>query len=240
MNRTCLAPLVALLVFAAATLHPAFALEKREMRFPDHMAEEWSAGATVTLAYYNICTGWLWLWGPWSDDEQVGVRFEPEDCSLVALLRTSAVLTLSPAPSGWGYTGTIAILPADDCSGERIASQPWVAVSGWTMHAWDVEVPNPFLLQITWGAPGLGGPKNVSRLVSDHPAAGPTGPVSCGTCFPATRESHTKYYGILGSDCPGVPLNDGICDVEALVYVQLVCPTETESRSWGKLKNLYQ
>ncbi|MGQ0721617.1 MAG: hypothetical protein ACT4PE_08605 [Candidatus Eiseniibacteriota bacterium] len=137
MNRLRVASLAAFLT--AASFHPVSALEKRAMLMPEHVGEEWGAAATVTLAYYNICTGWIWAYSGWAEGEQVGVYFEP-DCSLPALIRASSVLTFDGPWSGYGYTGTIAIVSADDCSGQIIASQPWVGGDGWNDHTWNVEV----------------------------------------------------------------------------------------------------
>ena len=49
---------------AVTDIAPADALEKRPARAPDRDA--WTESSTVTIGYYNICTGWVWVWSGWS------------------------------------------------------------------------------------------------------------------------------------------------------------------------------
>ena len=55
-----------------AFVSPASALEKRAgLAVEDDRA--WEAGGSVTISYYNICTGWVWIWSGWSPNDVVGV-----------------------------------------------------------------------------------------------------------------------------------------------------------------------
>ncbi|MBZ0267963.1 hypothetical protein K8I85_07395, partial [bacterium] len=88
---------------------------------------------------------------------------------------------------------------------------------------------------------GYPGPRPAA-FPTDHPAAGPTGPQACDLCYPSTRTIHTFRFGNADSPlCPGSPLNDGVCDAEALYWsAQFSCAISVEPTSWGSLKNLYR
>lgn len=63
--------LVAAMVFATSV--PA--LEKRSALLTAERADGWNASLTSTIAYYNICTGWVWVWSGWDGGDQVRVTF---------------------------------------------------------------------------------------------------------------------------------------------------------------------
>jgi hypothetical protein len=214
---------------------PAHALEKRSRAMDHDRNEVWSATTTVTIRYYNLCTGWIWVWSGWAPGEETGVCLNfPFNSGLGA----TWALAFTPQPSGYGFTGTISVRDRCDCTGNVLASQPWLPISGWTAHAWNIGVSRSFLIDIVWAAPA--GFTNGSAIASDHPATGPTGPQSCGICFPSTRVVRSKYFGVGGANCTGVPLNDYVCDVEFLVDFGLKGVVRADEISWGQVKNLYR
>jgi hypothetical protein len=216
----------------------AFALEKTSKPLGDvDRGDDWGAQNTVTVRYYNNCTGWVWVWSGWNPGEAMGVCVD--NCPHGAVLAATATLTFSPIPSGYGYTGTISIQDKCDCTGNVLQAQPWLPVSGFTIHVWNQNVnTSSFLVNIAWGAPT--GLTNSSAIATDHPAAGPTGVQACGACYPLNRAVHSKYFGVGGAYCPGTSLNDGICDVEFNMDIALKCVVSVEDASWGQIKNLYQ
>jgi hypothetical protein len=218
---------------------PASALEKHARPMDDAWAPDWAASTTVTIRYYNTCTGWLWVWSGWAHGEALGVCLGSE--CYWGIVAATWTLTFTPQPSGYGFTGTISINDRCDCTGNVLAAQPWLPISGWTAHAWNVSLPlglSQTLFEIRWGAPP--GFTNSSAIATDHPARGPTGPQSCGTCFPSNRSVHSKYFGIGGVYCPGTALNDGTCDVEFAMDIRLRCGLWADEISWGQVKNLYR
>lgn len=233
------APLLVAGLFLAT---PAGALEKSSSILPAER-DDWHASDTTTIAYYNTCTGWTWAWSGWSPGEKIGVCFDTGGG--MALLNVSWVL-LDKAPTpGYGFTGTISVHAACDCDAPPLAAQPFAppgsATGGWHATAWGgLPVPDPFLIKITNGAPT--GFTTPIAYVSDRPAAGPTGPQACGTCFPSTRTVHSRYFGLVGHPyCPdGIALSDGACDIEFVMDVSLKRVTATEPRTWGGIKNLYR
>jgi hypothetical protein len=232
--------LAAMLCLATSSM----ALEKKAVLASDR-SDDWNAGASCTVSYYNICTGWVWVWSGFGDGGRMGTVFNtccpaPQQSQL---LQTS-IFVASSSPPGYGFTGTIAVHNSDanDCPvGAPIASQPLLPTSVFQISAWGgVPVPNEFIVVVTMeenqGIP------NPGALGTDHPAAGPTGPQACGTCYPANRVNHSFAYGSVASPvCPGSTFNDGICDAQLFWDATLVCGTvSVEDSSWGQIKGLYR
>lgn len=229
--------LSAMLVLASSS----FALEKTSARLADESrADAWNAGTTCTITYYNICTGWIWILSGFAASDQFGVCFQScctpgEQTGLVA----SWHYVYSGTPSGYGFTGTMAVSAADaNCcpSGAPIESQVFLPVTGWNVYGWTAAVPSNFVVHATLGAGG-GSPL---ALATDHPGAVAGGPPACGTCYPTSRVNHSYYYGP-GGACPGsVFFNDGVCDAQLLWDVDLACEVSVEPQTWGNIKNLYR
>lgn len=240
MRRTASVLRIAAAVIPCVT-GSASALEKTSLRAIDR-AEDWNVSSSTTVRYYNYCTGWVWIWSGWSPGETVGTEFYLR-CNGM-FLNVSWALTFSGVPSGYGFTGTIAVRDAG-CGMTR-ATQPYLppATAGWHATAWGgPPVPDSFVVEITWGAPS--GFTNSTGLASDRPLAGPTGPAACGSCFPTTRETRSRHYGIGGSYCPsGVAISDGLCDVELMLETRIKTPCDVwssvEEESWGRIKSLYR
>lgn len=248
--------IVALLLIAAAS--SASALERTTARVLEK-AEVWQASSSYDIRYYNTCTGWTWVWSGWEGGEEVGVVVNrPPDWAACGedgqgtlgtlLLDGTWIATRSGVPSGYGFTGTISVRNGQGCSGGVLASQPFLpaAPADWHFTDWGrLAVADWYTVVIQWATPS--GYRNPTQLYSDHPAAGPTGPEACGMCYPTTRSTATRYYGVNGSYCPsGVGLSDGVCDVELLVECSMGCFNPVgvgdrfEERSWGQIKGLYR
>ena len=231
--------LAASLVVASTGL----ALEKTAMRVTDDgRGDGWAAGTqTCTVQYYNICTGWVWIWSGWSPGDRIGTAFT--DCGGDCSLDTSFMFFVSEAPAGYGFTGTAAVYASDanECpTGAPLASQALLPVSFWNLVNWGgVAVPNNFVVAYDFASDQ--GLPNPLAHGTDHPAVGPTGPQACGACYPTTRTNHSFYYGTAASPlCPGSILNDGVCDAQWLMDAAMSCTVSVEDQSWGAVKNLYR
>ena len=238
--------LAALVLAASLVMVPAgLALEKTAMRVTDDgKRDDWAACfATCTIQYYNICTGWVWLWAPWSDGARVGTVFR--DCGDGCSLDSSFMFFRSVAPAGYGFTGTAAVyvVDANECpAGGALASQALLPVSNWNLVAWGgVAVPDNFIVSYEFAAnQGLPNPMSIG---SDHPAAGPTGPQACGICYPTSRTTHSYSWGTAASPvCPGSAFNDGVCNAELILDAAMSCGcgVSIDDDSWGSVKNLYR
>jgi hypothetical protein len=229
--------LAAMLCLATSSM----ALEKKAALATDR-ADDWNAGATCRVNYYNICTGWVWVWSGFGDGGRVGTVFNT-CCSNQSQLLQTSIFVATSAPSGYGFTGTIAVhnTDANDCPvGAPLASQPLLPTSVFQISLWGgLPVPPEFLVVVTMSeSQGL---PNPGSLGTDHPAAGPTGPQACGTCYPANRVNHSFAYGSAASPvCPGSTFNDGICDSQLFWDADLACDVGVESSTWGQIKGLYR
>ncbi len=222
---------------------PGLALEKTAAVAPVDLADrDWAAGTTCSISYYNICTGWIWLWSGWSAGDVVGMVLEPccppdNDTFLVG----TDMYAWSSTPSGYGFTGTVGIWDAPGgCPTALLAAQPLLPVSGLNTLFWGVPVTGTHVLAYEHGISAFPDP---TIWVSDHPAAGPTGPAACGFCYPTTRVAHSFYFGTVASPlCPGSTLNDGVCDSEWYGwFAAYACePVSVDPSSWGSIKNLYR
>ena len=232
--RTLLAPFLALAaVLATATSGPA--LEKTARVFDGEDLGDWNASTTCSVGYYNICTGWIWIWSGFADGEVLGTIYEG-CCGSCGALTGTYLYYWTGAPAGRGFTGTHAIyaVDPDDCPvGAALSSQPWMPSSGWNLTLWSgVPVPSRFLIMATI-QDDLGFATSVA-LPSDGPSA-------CGVCYPTTRTTNSYLFGHEDSPlCPGSPLHDGHCYVEWLGNALMSCVDSIEEKSWGAIKNLYR
>jgi hypothetical protein len=230
-------------VFAVLSPSVGQALEKSSHAFDVEQSDPWRGGAmTCTISYYNICTGWVWVWSGYLPSDRTGVVFEND--SPTNSIQTSSLYVWSAAPSGWGFTATVGVydVDANDCPVDPpIESQVFKQRSGWNSYDWTASVGSKWAIVVTLG-PGLGNP---TAFVTDRPAGGATGPVSCGVCYPLDRPTHSFDWGPPGSPlCPGWTYDDGVCNAELWWICQAVgsgCgPVSTEGETWAQIKTLYR
>ena len=218
------------------------ALERRAVPFPDASEREWTGSASCNVQYYNTCTGWIWTLRDFPSHTRFGVSVET-CCATSATLTRTWYYVVSAAPVGWGYTGTLSIHAADAnaCPVDPpLDSTPFGPTTGWNANTWSVPVPSHFVIRFETGTSGGW---NDLAMALDHPAAGPTGPQSCGLCYPTTRVNRSFYYGSASAPlCPGeIFLFDGTCDAQLLLDCDLVCGTvSVEPETWGRIKTLFR
>jgi hypothetical protein len=94
---------------ASSIVVSADALEKRAVSFDPSGADDWSAGSSCRLRYYNTCIGWIWVWSGFPDDYSFGVVANAATCGENAVLLQSMHFIATSAPTGYGFTGTIAV-----------------------------------------------------------------------------------------------------------------------------------
>jgi hypothetical protein len=244
--RSVLAPTCMLLVVGAV---PADSLE-RLSPLPAE-GEAWRSGSSVTVVYYNYCTGWLFLFGVNRGDE-FGVVFDSphED----AVLAGTDLLQYRWATYGYPYSASLAVYAVDDdgCPvGAPLASQPYQAVwdpddpTFFVSYEWNVAVPPRFVVTAKFEDwPDVGGDEIIGppHVLWDHPE-GPTGPPACGFCYPAPRPTHSFifYDGSTSTPyCPGMPVEYNACTAEFVLHARFRRPVSVESASWGGVKALYR
>jgi len=236
----------------AAVPGPGRALERSAHRPPNldrPGSDEWARGCTQSIIYYNYCTGWIWAWSGWDAGERTGISHVTTYCNDNYLLASSWHYASEGTPSGYGFTGTmeLAVATSDRCpTSVTLAVRPILPVAGWNHLYWATHLPGgpPGWLLLWRNGPVAGNP---TSWATDHPAAGPTGPPACGTCYPETRETRSFRFGTPSSPaCPGLPYEDGSgCTAELLWdveggFVEWGTPVAVEAESWAGVKTMYR
>jgi hypothetical protein len=243
--------LAAMLCLASSGL----ALEKKAMRYDGDGSDDWNAGATCVQSYYNICTGWVWVFGfdnaaLQNDTAVIGLNgvncCGPGESS--ALVQ-SRIRYWTGSPQGYGFTGTIATYAANGLGcpvGAPIQSQPFlapfVAGNAFYTHNWAGTLPNSYVLAVTIVC-DVNGTINPLGFGTDFGTTGPTGPDACGTCFPTGRQSRSYIFGDTagGNYCPGQTFQPAqACEVELLWDLASACAVSVDASSWGSIKGLYR
>jgi hypothetical protein len=242
-------PVLAAALLSLALAATAAALQKTPARAPAEMREDrWLTGGTCSIAYYNLCSGWVWIWSGWDPGERFGIAYGPvRICSDIGSVVTDSFLhVMTGSPAGYGFTGTVSVEgnypdPCPDDPGPY--SQPFLPTMGWNHHTWYAPVYQYAVVTYTIG-PAPGNPCGIST--DQASALGPTGEPACGSCFPESRQTHSYRWGTEGSPiCPGIPFEDDLCPVELLAAIEgyVYDPGGTisvESSSWGKVKSLFR
>jgi hypothetical protein len=236
----------------------SFALEK--VSILDTLENDgWTSGSTCSIIYYNRCTLWSYGWTGFGDGGRFGICADNCCAPDQGVVTATQMRVFTPAPSGYGFTGLVALETVDGncCPNGVLASQPYLPTGPFDVHFWAQAVPAQFALVVTLmdsddnNGNGVADFPSPAVIGTDHPAAGPSGPQACGTCYPLNRTNHTFQWvqgppseaggPAAGSACPGVPFNDGICDAQLRWEIFLSChPVSVEASSWGSIKNLYR
>lgn len=230
------------LVLSAATLlvtAPAAALRHARRLADDALPQPtWTTSTECEIAYYNVCTDWVWVWTSWNRLDRVGVVVDA-CCDHASL--SSTWTYFSGFAHAYGYsTVSIQVVDGSDCpSGLPLAQHVRMPLTGWNFDVWDVPVPSRFAvvqeLRTDYGQHPL------VYVTTDHPAARGADMPACGTCYPATRATQSYRWGTPSAPlCPGEPFFDGTCNAEILLRAALTCATPVEPRTWAGIKALYR
>ncbi|MEZ5066002.1 MAG: hypothetical protein R3B81_14810 [bacterium] len=220
---------------------PALALERaREFVLDPSIESPWIGSETCEVRYFNICTGWVWYWAA-QDGDRSGTVFETchPGCEVV----TARAYFIDRGQTGRGYTALLGLYAVDenDCPQEPpLASVAYIQIEGWQMFQFGgVPTPSRFALMATHASPIYW--DNAIGFVSDHPGAGPTGPVACGTCYPADRVTHSYDWGNRSTPvCPGELIESPVCPAEFLLDVQLSCTSAVSENSWSRVRSMFR
>jgi hypothetical protein len=223
--------IVASLVVPAA----AAALESIPLHLEDDdPADAWSAAATCSIVYYNICRDVVLYWLAWPG-EVFGVSFDGCCGTGHPLSLEFSRHYIQDTSPGHGFAATVEVYAADEnlCpTGEPLAAKgPNLGPPGWRSLDWDgLPVPDPFVVTMTVAA------LYPCYFIIDRPT-----PTPCGLCYPVSRPNHTFQYGTATTTyCPGVPVGEP-CRAQLLWEVGLSCGSvAVEGTSWGQIKALYR
>ncbi len=201
-------------------------------------------GATgiCSIAYYNICSGWIWVYSAGVISDEIGVVFDlPNDCAKVpgeSCTNTAFWWYWRYTLPAYGYTVTYNLYNVDS---EYCKTGPSLGT-----------LANQDPLEQWFCFPGLG--TTTSDLVAitatwdrgTHPREATDNNVSNvnAGCAPASTTAHSFYFGNSETQyCPPIDaFNDALGPVQLLMDATFSCeePSSTEPASWGAVKSLFR
>jgi len=198
-----------------------------------------SAPGQCTLAYYNACSGWLWVWG--TTISRVGVIFDlAEDCGLspgqLCENTSFSWWWYCFEPPGYGHTVSYEMYEVDsmNCTvGEPLGAllnqelmEGWVTYPGLGMTSGDRVVI------IGWGNGSMMPYTDNTQFNQD---------VGCGPIPDKTRSWWFGYFSGSNVCPPEDHFHDNAGPCNLMMDATFSCETtQTELTSWGKIKQLFR
>jgi hypothetical protein len=244
MNREIIAIIAAFTFLLSASTSALEKLQRVPGRVPS-TGPDFPPGSTVTVSYYNLCTGAAWNWIGAPPFTTYGVRYDDVSEGDDVLTRTHMFFARG-APAGYGFTSIALVLPPFDprCPGiPPQALEFFLPQDGWTTIEWNggagVPVEDFWILTTHSDAP-----RNPTIIVTERGQDIPAGqPGGCNRCFGPHRPTHSWFFGSKEVIvCPGIPwIDESPCFLELVWTSELRSqPVSVEAMSWGRVKSLYR
>lgn len=191
-------------------------------------------GDCGNLRYYNLCSGYLWIYSNFLPGEGAGVRFSGPCISGDGRVERAITYWRNVAP-GYGYTVDILLdadSDGDDCPNYNLARQLDLDPA----LRWNCFEPQRCIPDQV--------PALVLRAESDGgvtPGWATDGPRSA-ECDPIGSEN-SFYYGFGGDACVPWRIAAPTGRADNFLFWLIVdsgCATATEPRSWGAVKGLFR
>jgi len=230
--------LVVLILAGAASAKPRIPFQEIRDEVVPHGGESLRLDA-CSVAYYNTCSGWVYLWA-WSCADEAGVVFDlPSECGKTP----GAPCTNEGFWWYWrythpGYTYTVSyrLYPVDSSyckAGPPIGSlNRQDPIERWNYYA-GLGTTESDLVALTavmdWG----GRPYLITDNSSKNQEIG---------CAPIPTVAYSMYYGEEGFPyCPPQTFGDQLGPVNILMDATFSCEeTSIEPASWGAIKTLFR
>ena len=220
---------------------PSQAIQDTELT--PHGSQGGGAGS-CSLIYYDICSGWIWIYSGWGAGDQIGVAFDlPAGCGKLAgehCCNTGLWWYWRYTAPGYGFSVSYGLYNTDAtlCLAGQTGgfagldpTERWNFTAGLGCVTSDVAT-----ITATWDKgtlPYAATDNNVSNSVGGPACAGV--PINPPTSF--------AYYIAAGPTtyCPPAYFADALGPIEFLMDAGFVCGgTATEEASWGEIKSLFQ
>lgn len=194
-------------------------------------------GTCGNYKWFNICSGYIWVYSGWSAGEGVGVLFGgPEQpcvslagCDQPAVLKR-VILYFRNVRVGYNAI-RVSISTDDNADGcPDYTFTPSIVYVGERWNCWELG--------------GCGAPERMiiqqTQVANDGPSFATDGPNS-EACAPIGAP-RSFYYGVNGSVCQPWVGPTGRRDnfLTWLIYDTTGFPTTTENSSWGRIKGLFR
>jgi hypothetical protein len=193
-----------------------------------------------SLAYYDICSGWIWVWSGGGSVEENGVVFDlATDCGRTpgaTCANTGFWWYWRYTAPGYGWTVTYRLYELDSSYCKTGAAVGVLAnrdpVERWNHLEGLGATPGDFACIA--GAIDNG---TLPYLVTDNGVRN-----EAASCNPEPAEAHSVWYEGPGSGyCPQFPFYDESGPVNILMDADFSCsPTGTEETTWSSLKLLFR
>jgi len=193
-----------------------------------------------TIKYYNLCSGWFWLWSAGVAGDEDGVVFDfPAECSTIPgeeCVNTGFWWYWRYTHPGYGYTVTYRMYDVDGafCKagsplGEFCGEDP---VERWNHYSGlGASLGERVAITASWDVGAI------PFLVTDAPAKNEQ--VECAEASPI---AHSFWYGGPGYPlCPPSAFEDQAGPCNILMDATFSCEeTAIEPASWGAIKTLFR
>lgn len=197
-------------------------------------------GTAANYRWYNLCSGYIWLFNRWNSGEAAGVRFGgPENPSIIPGNTVKRVITyFRDIVIGYGNCqgGDVEVAldadyESDGCPDQMLASTGCIEPAmRWNCADFNVVIPAGTSSIIV---------RQIKRGWMWEPAFVTDGPYSA-ECDPVGVQ-RTFYYGINGSACVPWSSQTGRNDnLLTWIIVDGDLPNAASPASWGKVKSLFK
>lgn len=240
VERIALAAAAALVVLSCA--RDAFGLEARLLKesFDAGLVQSGcplstnTDGAAANYRWYNVCSGYIWIFDISSQDEAVGVLFggpEQPEVNDSNIVKRAITYWRNVVPN---YSQTVDVL-LDIASGDGCPDALWLQDLNldpglrWNCSEFAAEIPVGAEFLIVRGRHNGGAAPNFAF----------DGPFS-SECAPSGAP-RTFYYGINGSGClPWVGPSGRSDNLLYWLILDRGAPNATQPSSWGAIKGLFR
>jgi hypothetical protein len=246
MNRTWFVPVLSLgfALSARADIPNRPSVPVKEAVSPH---DRGAASGTCSIVYYNLCSGWLWVWSGWEPGDEVGVVFDlPADCGALpneVCTNTEFWWYWRYTSPGWGYTITFNLYRVDEDGCKVGASLATIAgydpsgahYPGPLVFPEVVDLTGRVAIAATWDKGTL------PHLATDNNAKNLAAPVLCPGYSPSPV--HSFFYGGPSAPyCPPLDFQDSHGPVQILMDASFECHpgTGTAESSWSAVKTLFR
>jgi len=229
-------------IVVAFCASPALALEARLMKESAGAAligapcalPTSTDGTAANYRWYNVCSGYIWIFSIGGLDEAVGVLFggpEQPDVNDSNIVKRAITYWRNIVPN---YSQTVDVL-IDVDSGDGCPDAPWLQDLNldpglrWNCSAFGEQIPAGTEFLIVRGRHNGGA---AATFATDGPFS--------ETCHP-NPPARSFYYGINGSACvPWIGPNGRSDNFLYWLIIDRGAPNATQRDSWGAIKRLFR
>lgn len=197
-----------------------------------------------TVVYYNLCSGWLWLWSGFRESDEIGVIFDlPNSCGK----EPGEVCTNTDIwwywrytqPGRYGFYISYSMYEVDE-NGCKVGL-PIGTLNGIDPHErWNhmtglgSATADRVAIVATWDS-GTLPYAATDNNASNANAAGCGGLIGTGNSVQFVDGGGATVY------CPPARFTDGLGYIDLVMLARFTCETtDTETMSWGEIKSLFQ